>query len=68
MGLLSSLWSPPPFDFLGEYQTVTIDFKGSHNRSSIIQYAVFFHVRYAASYPDLEEIMAERGTKSAMRP
>ena len=38
-----------------------IDFKGSHFPSSVVLCAVFFHVRYAASYRDLEEIMAERG-------
>ena len=45
----------------GEYQNVTIDFKGSHYPKSVILYAVFFYVRYAVSYRDLEEIMAERG-------
>ncbi|MCM2442249.1 IS6 family transposase [Agrobacterium vitis] len=29
----------------------------------VILYAVFFYVRYAVSYRDLEEIMAERGVK-----
>lgn len=38
-----------------------IDFKGSHYPKDVILYAVFFHVRYAVSYRDLEEIMAERG-------
>jgi putative transposase len=27
----------------------------------VILYAVFFHARYAVSFRDLEEIMAERG-------
>ena len=40
---------------------MTIDFKGSHYPRSVILYAVFFYVRYAVSYRDLEEIMAERG-------
>jgi putative transposase len=37
-----------------------VDFKGSHY-PNVILYAVFFYVRYAVSYRDLEEIMAERG-------
>jgi putative transposase len=37
------------------------DFKGSHYPKDVILYAVFFYVRYAVSYRDLEEIMAERG-------
>ena len=40
---------------------MTIDFKGSHHPKDVILYAVFFYVRYAVSYRDLEEIMAERG-------
>ena len=44
-----------------EYQTVTIDFKGSQHPKSVILYAVFFYVRYGVSYRDLEEILAERG-------
>jgi putative transposase len=40
---------------------MTIDFKGSHYPKDVILYAVFFYVRYAVSYRDLEEIMAERG-------
>jgi putative transposase len=36
-------------------------FKGSHYPKEVILYAVFFYVRYAVSYRDLEEIMAERG-------
>ena len=42
---------------------MTIDFKGSHYPRSVILYAVFFYVRYAVSYRDLEEIMAERGVE-----
>lgn len=42
---------------------MTIDFKGSHYPKSVILYAVFFYVRYAVSYRDLEEIMAERGIR-----
>lgn len=42
---------------------MTIDFKGSHYPRSVILYAVFFYVRYAVSYRDLVEIMAERGVE-----
>ncbi|MBX5212568.1 IS6 family transposase, partial [Rhizobium sp. NZLR11] len=38
-----------------------VDFIGSHYPKEVILYAVFFYVRYAVSYRDLEEIMAERG-------
>lgn len=38
-----------------------IDFKGTQFPKSVILHAVFFYVRYAVSYRDLEEIMAERG-------
>jgi len=38
-----------------------VDFKGSHYPKDVILYAVFFYVRYAVSFRDLEEIMAERG-------
>jgi putative transposase len=34
-----------------------IDFKGSHYPKDVILCAVFFYVRYAVSYRDLEEIM-----------
>ena len=40
---------------------MTIDFKGAHYLKAVILYAVFFYVRYAVSYRDLEEILAERG-------
>jgi hypothetical protein len=40
---------------------IMVDFKGSHYPKQLILYAVFFYVRYAISYRDLEEIMAERG-------
>ena len=40
-----------------------ISFKGAHFPKDIILYAVFFYVRYAVSYRDLEEIMEERGIK-----
>ncbi len=40
---------------------MTINFKGSHYPKEVILYAVFFYVRYAVSYRDLEEIMEERG-------
>ena len=42
---------------------MSIDFKGSHYPKNVILYAVFFYVRYAVSYRDLEEIMAERGVQ-----
>ena len=38
-----------------------IDFKGSHYPKSVVLFAVTFYLRYAVSYRDLEEIMAERG-------
>jgi putative transposase len=38
-----------------------IDFKGVHYPKAVILHAVFFYVRYAVSYRDLEEILAERG-------
>lgn len=38
-----------------------ISFKGTHYPKSVILYAVYFYVRFAVSYRDLEEIMAERG-------
>lgn len=38
-----------------------VDFKGSHYPKDVVLYAVFFYVRYAVSYRDLEEIVAERG-------
>ena len=40
---------------------MSIDFKGAHYPKNVILYAVFFYIRYAVSYRDLEEIMAERG-------
>ena len=38
-----------------------IDFKGLHYPKAVILHTVFFYVRYAVSYRDLEEIMLERG-------
>lgn len=38
-----------------------IDFKGVNYPKSVILHAVFFYVRYAVSYRDLEQILAERG-------
>jgi putative transposase len=38
-----------------------IDFKGVQFPKAIILHAVFFYVRYAVSYRDLEEILQERG-------
>lgn len=40
---------------------MAIEFKGVHYPKAVILHAVFFYVRYAVSYRDLEEIMAERG-------
>ncbi len=40
---------------------MAVSFKGVHYPKSVILYAVYFYVRYAVSYRDLEEIMAERG-------
>ncbi|WP_434291236.1 IS6 family transposase [Celeribacter sp. SCSIO 80788] len=37
------------------------DFKGVHYPKSVILHAVFFYLRYAVSYRELEEILAERG-------
>jgi len=42
---------------------MSIDFKGSHYPKDVILYAVVFYVRYAVSYRNLEEIMAERGVQ-----
>ena len=38
-----------------------IEFKGVHYPKAVILHAVFFYVRYAVSYRDLEEILQERG-------
>lgn len=35
-----------------------------HYPKDVILYAVFFYVRYAISYRDLENIMAERGIQT----
>lgn len=43
--------------------SLTVDFKGAYYPKSVILHAVFFYVRYAISYRDLEEILAERGVK-----
>ncbi len=40
-----------------------INFKGSQYPKDVILYAVFFYVRYAVSYRDLEEIMEARGVE-----
>jgi putative transposase len=37
-----------------------IEFKGMQFPKSVILYAMFFYLRYAVSYRDLEEILAER--------
>ena len=39
---------------------MAIDFRGVHCPKAVLLHA-FFYVRYAVSYRDLEEIMAERG-------
>ncbi|WP_424934706.1 IS6 family transposase [Amaricoccus macauensis] len=41
-----------------------IDFKGSHYPRDVILYAVYFYVRYAVSYRDVEEILLERGVRA----
>jgi putative transposase len=38
-----------------------VSFKGAQFPQDVILHAVFFYVRYAVSYRDLEEILAERG-------
>ena len=38
-----------------------ISFSGTHFPKDVILHAVFFYLRYAVSYRDLEEIMEERG-------
>lgn len=38
-----------------------IVFKSVHYPKPVILHAVFFYLRYAVSYRDLEEILAERG-------
>jgi putative transposase len=40
---------------------MAIDFKGAHYPKAVIVHAASFYVRYAVSYRDLEEILAERG-------
>jgi putative transposase len=40
-----------------------IEFKGVHYPKSAILHAVFFYLRYAVSYRDLEEILGERGVE-----
>ena len=53
----------PTFEFEGQYRNVAIDFKGSKYPKNVILYAVFFYVRYAVSYRDLEEVVEERGVE-----
>ena len=55
------LWYAHAIEISGEWLTVSIDFKGVHFPKAVILHAVFFYVRYAVSYRDLEEIKAERG-------
>ena len=38
-----------------------VDFKGTQFPIAVILHAVLFYMRYAVSYRDLEEIMADRG-------
>jgi putative transposase len=40
---------------------MVIDFKRAHCPKAMIVHAVFFYVRYAVSYRDLGQILAERG-------
>lgn len=40
-----------------------ISFKGAYFPKDVILYAVYFYIRYAVSYRDLEEIMAECGVQ-----
>lgn len=42
---------------------MTVDFKGARYPKCVILYAVFFYVRSAVSYRDLEKIRAECGVK-----
>lgn len=42
---------------------MTVDFKGARYPKWVTLHAVFSYVRYAVSYRDLEEILAERGVK-----
>ena len=37
-----------------------VSFKGAHCPTDVILYAVFFYVRNAVPYRDLEEVLAER--------
>ena len=46
-----------------ERTNIGIDFKASHYPKDVFLYAMFFYVRYAASYRDLERIIAERGVQ-----
>jgi putative transposase len=41
-----------------------ISFKGVHFPKDVILYAVYFYVRYAVSYRDLEDILAKRGVSA----
>lgn len=45
---------------------MVVDFKGAHYPSNVILFAVYFYVRFAVSYRDLEEIMAERGVHATL--
>ena len=40
-----------------------VSIKGAQFPRDVILHAVFFYVRYAVSYRDLEEILAERGIR-----
>ena len=46
-----------------EIEISMINSNGSHYPKGVILYVVFFYDRYAVSYRDLKEIMAERGVK-----
>jgi putative transposase len=45
----------------GRWVKTVIDFKGVHDSKAVIPHALFFYVRYAVSYRELEELVAERG-------
>ena len=40
---------------------MAVNFKDAHYSIGVILYAVYFYVRYALSYRDMEEITLERG-------
>ncbi len=44
-------------------EEIMSDFKGRHFRGEIVLWAVRWYCRYAISYRDLEQMMAERGVR-----